>query len=117
MGIRSIITSPLLRLLGGSAGATVSGNPAVGQVLSAVASGLASPTYQWMRDGVAISGATGATYGVQSPDRGHTLACAVTGTVVSSGVAVAAAVTPAVPANALLFSGQPLLFGGQNLLY
>jgi sarcosine oxidase gamma subunit len=36
--------------------------------------------YQWLRDGSAISGATSASYLVQSADEGHGLACEVTAT-------------------------------------
>ena len=36
--------------------------------------------YAWHRDGVAISGATNATYAVQADDSGHSLACVVTAT-------------------------------------
>ena len=36
--------------------------------------------YAWHRDGVALDGATSATYAVQPDDSGHSLACVVTAT-------------------------------------
>jgi hypothetical protein len=36
--------------------------------------------YVWHSDGVAIAGATSATYAVQPDDSGHSLACVVTAT-------------------------------------
>ena len=39
-----------------------------------------SYSYQWHRDGVAIDGATSATYAVQPDDSGHSVACVVTAT-------------------------------------
>jgi hypothetical protein len=39
-----------------------------------------SYAYAWHRDGVAIEGATSATYAVQLDDSGHSLACVVTAT-------------------------------------
>jgi hypothetical protein len=38
-------------------------------------------TYQWLRDGAAIPGATSATYIVQAADLGHGLVCEVTATI------------------------------------
>ncbi len=114
MAFRPIIFSPLAPQATSGAKATISGTPSVGSVLTASAAGLTSPTYQWQRDGLAISGATGATYTVATADAGHTLTCIVTGSLKSSGYAIP---TGATPTKALLFGGQPLLFGGQNLLY
>jgi hypothetical protein len=73
----------------------VSGTPAVGSPLSCSSGSwtgepeltlsmgwpLTSPfSYQWLRDGVAIVGATSDTYVVQAADVGHGLVCEVTAT-------------------------------------
>jgi len=63
----------------------VAGTPAVGQTLSCTDdSWTGAPklsfTYQWLRNGVAIAGANGMTYGVQAADQGTGLSCAVTAT-------------------------------------
>lgn len=67
-------------------------------------------TYQWRKDGVAISGATGSSYTIQGGDVGSTITCAVTGrnykgivTQVSNGVA---AVTPTYDTGALAPAGD-----------
>ena len=108
---------------------TITGTPAVGQTLSC-SSGTWSPknqtftyTYQWNRDGSAISGATSTTYLVDPSDQGHTLTCSVTatdnsgtGTAVSAGASVPAApggpgsgTSPGAPVNskAPAISGTP----------
>lgn len=60
-----------------------SGTPAVGQTLSCTTgSWKGSPvptfTFSWLRDGVAIPGATGSTYVVQAADQGNGVTCRVT---------------------------------------
>lgn len=62
-----------------------SGGPSVGQTLSCAPgawSGKIAPTYTyaWLRDGVAIPGATANTYVVQAGDQGNGLTCKVTAT-------------------------------------
>jgi hypothetical protein len=69
-----------------------SGTPAVGQTLSCTSgswTGTPRPTfaYSWLRDGVAIAGATGTTYVVQAADQGNGLTCKVTATNKSGSVA------------------------------
>jgi surface antigen len=61
----------------------VSGTPEVGSTLTAKA-GTWSPsdvtlTYQWLRDGVIISGATSKSYTLTSKDVGHAITISVTG--------------------------------------
>jgi hypothetical protein len=61
----------------------LSGTPAVGQGLSCSTGSWTgfqplAFSYTWLREGSAISGATGNTYVVQSADQGHGLACQVT---------------------------------------
>ena len=60
---------------------TVGAAPSVGDTLTAVPSpAQATVTYQWNRDGAAISGATAASYTVAAEDAGHKLSVTVTGT-------------------------------------
>ena len=59
----------------------VSGTPETGQTLTATNgtwTGADSFTRQWQRDGVAISGATSATYVLVEADEGHAIRCRVT---------------------------------------
>jgi surface antigen len=63
---------------------TVSGEPEVGQTLKATV-GTWSPsgvklTYQWLRDGVVIKGATSKYYRLVRADAGHRISISVTGT-------------------------------------
>lgn len=62
---------------------TVTGNAQIGGVLTAVPGAwtpaTAALTYQWTRNGTAISGATAATYTVTAADKGATLKVNVTG--------------------------------------
>jgi len=61
---------------------TISGATAVGQLLTAVTSGWTptptSFTYVWLRNGVAISGATSSTYRLTLADRGFVISVRVT---------------------------------------
>jgi hypothetical protein len=79
----------------------VSGTPAVGQTLACSNgswTGSPAPTFTrtWLRDGVAITGATASTYVVQSADQGNGLTCKVAGTN-KSGSAAAVSNTLIVP--------------------
>lgn len=63
---------------------TISGTPAVGKTLTATI-GTWNPkgvklSYQWLRDGVVIKGATGTAYRLVTADAGHKLSISVTGT-------------------------------------
>ena len=63
--------------------ATITGDPVVGQTLTAVvdeALPLTDPSYIWMRDGVAIDGATSADYTLVGADLNTVISVAVTGT-------------------------------------
>lgn len=65
---------------------TTGAAPSVGDKLTAVPSpAQATVTYQWKRDGAAISGATAASYTVAAEDEGHKLSVTVTGTGSYSG--------------------------------
>lgn len=66
-----------------TAAPVVTGNPNTGQTLTSTAgqwTGADSTTYQWLRDGVAIPGATNNTYVLQVADEGHAIRARVTGT-------------------------------------
>lgn len=81
-----------------SSGPRISGSPAVGTVLS-VSPGTFSPAgasvrYQWLRDGKALSGATGRTRKVSSGDVGRRLSARVT--YKASGYTSLTATTPSV---------------------
>lgn len=63
----------------------IAGSAEVGQTLTCSPgswSGTPAPSYsyQWLKEGSAIAGATSATYVVQAADEGHSLACKVTAT-------------------------------------
>ena len=87
----------------------MTGTPVVGNVLTCTAgvwSGNPDPvlTYQWTRDGAAISGATAATYTVQTADAStpHKVGCTVTATNSNGSLSVASNTTwpsPATPAK------------------
>jgi hypothetical protein len=88
-----------------SAAPMVSGAPMVSQTLSCSTgtwTGTPTPTitYQWLRSGQPINGATTATYVVQPADLGHQLACQVMATN-SEGQAWANSNALSVPAPAL----------------
>lgn len=57
---------------------SITGSPIVGSTLTRVAgvwtgTGTVSLTYQWLRDGSNISGATGTSYALQAADEGHAI--------------------------------------------
>jgi hypothetical protein len=61
----------------------ITGTPTTGQVLTSSDGGWQradSYTYQWYRDGVAISGETASTHTLVSADEGHAIKCRVTAT-------------------------------------
>jgi hypothetical protein len=96
---------------------TVSGTLAAGAVLTANP-GTWTPTpdsytYQWLRDGVVINGATAATYTVAAEDAGHVLAVAVTAVKedFASTSATSAAVAIPVPQPGTLTTAAPSITG------
>ncbi|MFC6343455.1 M4 family metallopeptidase, partial [Nocardioides hankookensis] len=97
--------------IAGSVAPTVSGTPAVGATLTATA-GTWTPTpdsftYQWLRDGVPIVGATQATYTPTTADGGHLIAVAVTG--VKDGFASTSTTSAAVSIPAPVEPGEKTL--------
>jgi hypothetical protein len=105
-----------------------SGNPSIGGVLSCNAetgSWSAGPTfsYQWLRGGAPIAGATGGQYTLGGEDASETVQCEVIattggGVVVDDSAAVVVAPSPSVeppllgtPIHGKLFLGEPLCGG------
>ncbi|HEX8120113.1 MAG TPA: hypothetical protein VF549_02500 [Solirubrobacteraceae bacterium] len=80
---------------------TITGTPASGQTLTCNTgtwTDVTEFTFQWLRDGTAIGGATQQTYGVVDADRGHALTCRVTGSnAAGSAEATSAAVNVPAP--------------------
>src|ERR1039457_278452 len=75
-------------------GTAFAGGQGVGDTLSCEAGGNtagASLTYQWLRHGAVISGATGSTYQLQTADEGTALQCEVTA---SDGEGTDVAISP-----------------------
>ncbi|MCW2781441.1 MAG: repeat containing protein, partial [Marmoricola sp.] len=96
---------------------TVSGTLASGAILTANP-GTWNPTpdsytYQWLRDGVAIDGATTSTYTVATGDTGHALSVAVTAVKedFASASATSAAVSIPVPQPGKLTPATPTITG------
>lgn len=84
-------------------GPTVTGTAKVGETLTASPGtwqGAPTYAYQWLADGVAISGATSATYEAAEPDEGKVIVVRVTATNAGgSAVATSAATEPVEPAD------------------
>lgn len=110
--------------IGNTALPQVSGQPVVGQTLTATGDSWSTAdvtrSYQWLADGAAIAGATQSTYAVVAANEGKTLAVRVTATKADykDGVATSAAtakVTKPVIANTTkpAISGDPSV--GQTL--
>jgi 6-phosphogluconolactonase len=79
----------------------ISGTDAVGNVLQ-VSTGTWSAnttgfSYQWLRDGLPIPGATGSSYTVQIADQGHSLTCQVTATDASGASASSSSAGVTIP--------------------
>lgn len=102
----------------------ISGVGVVGQVLTCVdgnATGSPAPvvTRQWMKAGVAISGATATTYTIVSGDAGSAITCVNTATntiggVVRTATATSNAISP-VAAVAPSFTGTPSISGSSTV--
>lgn len=102
---------------------TISGTAEVGATLSAAAgtwepAGVAL-SYQWLRNGTAIAGATTQTYQVTESDLGAKLSVAVTGTLAGYSPSTQTSVQVEVAAVALTQTPKPTIQGaaliGQNL--
>lgn len=92
-----------------SAGAValIVGTAVVGNTLSVVLpSGWATPTsYQWTRDGVAISGATSSTYTQVSADIGHSISCTLGGLpITATSAKTIASTTSAATSDPVMFA-------------
>lgn len=78
--------------------AGISGGASIGQTLSlVVANGYKVSTYQWLRAGVAISGATAATYTLQAADANQPITCRVGGITYDTEGVTAVVSTPEEP--------------------
>lgn len=81
----TVAPATVLRAFTKSAAGHLSGTPDVGKSLSVVSDSTgwsptpASRTYQWLRNGVPISGASGSTYKLQTADAGKSISVEVTG--------------------------------------
>ena len=92
--------------------------PGATVTFTAAASGLPAPTYQWQKDGVAIAGATGATYTIASVLPGDAgtykvVACNGAGSVSSVGATLVVAVPPVIttqPASQTVKVGVTVIF-------
>lgn len=93
---------------------SVTVNPGQTASFTVVASGTPAPTYQWRKDGTAITGATNATYSVASAqlsDAGSytVVASSSTGTVTSNAAVLVVNVVPSIstqPASVTVAAGQ-----------
>lgn len=74
---RSIDADVACREFSETARPTISGTPAIGRTLAASTGtwvpAVGTASWQWMRGGVAIAGATKSTYTVTTADKGHTI--------------------------------------------
>lgn len=105
-----------------TAAPVASGTPAVGQTLSCTTgswTGTPAPTfaYAWLRDGVAIPGASTSTYVVQAADQGNGLTCKVTaknasGTVAAVSNTLTVPIPPPPPPVIALLSSRLAVLGG-----
>lgn len=109
-----------------TAGPSVSGTPTVGSLLScssgswtgepelalSVGWPLSSPfSYQWLRDGAPVGGATSSAYVIPAVDVGHALVCEVTATNVA-GHASARSAAVVVTAPAVTLSSSKIVVSG-----
>lgn len=106
----------------GSVAVQITGTAGVGNVLTATpATGWSASSWQWYRDGSAISGATSQTYTQQSADAGKTLTVSGSGwSYTAQGVSVpsAGATAPVItvaPSIASAIAGSPLVFTGATV--
>ena len=91
--------------------------PSVGDKLTAVPSpAQATVTYQWKRDGAAISGATSASYTVATEDEGYKLSVAVAGTGSYTGASTSSQ-TAAVVVKAPVLGLTPPTFNAVEVGY
>ena len=99
---------------------TISGDPQVGQTLTCSAGlfdGVPPPafSYQWLRDGLAIAGATASDYTVQAADQGDSLVCEVTATNSAgrqAATSASVAIPPASPPGGGSTGGSGTVSGG-----
>ena len=101
---------------------SISGTPAVGEVLTAALTGAGGSgfAYQWTRDGVDIGGATSSTYTVLLADDGTTIRVKVTYTVIATGlpetITSGGVAIPSAFSRLLLESGDDILLESGDYL-
>lgn len=96
---------------------TVTGSRAVGKELTAVTGNWGSGvtfSYQWLRNGKAISNATGATYTQKSADKGAKVTVKVTGKAVAYKATTKYSATSATTAGSFV-APQPTITGGSDV--
>ncbi len=122
-GLFDVVGAPVPPQTLSTAIPTISGTPKVGQALTA-ATGTWGPgtvdfTYQWLRSGTAIPGATGATYTLTGADSGHGISVNVSGTELGYSPATTTSAVTAPVAAGDLTSSVPTITGtakvGQTL--
>jgi len=92
----------------------VAGTVVVGQVLTAEVAGWSDGvafSYQWLRDGTPIGGATGSTYTLTAADAGATISVAVTGSLAGYPSASETSVPTVAVAKAVLKTATPAVSG------
>ena len=102
---------------------TVSGTPKVGSTLNAAA-GTWTPSgvtlkYQWLRDGVIISGATKSAYTLTSADVGHAMTISITGSKSGFASRTASSVPTAEVADdkpKVITPGTPTIQGAEEMM-
>lgn len=72
-------------------------------------SGAPTFSYQWLRDGAPIAGATGVSYSIADADAGHTLACQVTGTNAGGSASIATTAVHVGTGGVLALGGSPVV--------
>lgn len=94
---------------------TITGTAQVGQTLTANPGvwgpGTVDLTFQWIRAGVAIPGATGATYTLVGADSGHPVSVSVSGTKLGYNPATTASASTLDVAAGVLTSAKPTITG------
>jgi hypothetical protein len=99
--------------LEGTLSPTIVGTPGAGQTLGVAGTpdGSWTVTYQWLRNGLPIAGATGATYAISSADYGQAVSVAVTASKAGYESVTATAVSVAVPVLLPIKSSKPVQVG------
>jgi hypothetical protein len=94
---------------------TISGTVAVGSTVTAVPGAWAPTptafTYQWMRNGAAITGATASTYQVGATDAGNLLSVSVTASATGYAATTRVSLAQSVPTQRFTTTARPTISG------